>query len=100
MTNWNFADVWELAAELRGDARALVHGDQKIICFDGNGYCKLFDLAADPLEKSPITRGDAYKEMKARFLDYEKGVHEVAPYACTGDCLNSTARRMKEQGGQ
>jgi acyl-CoA synthetase (AMP-forming)/AMP-acid ligase II len=25
MTNWNFADVWETAAEIRGDARALVH---------------------------------------------------------------------------
>ncbi len=30
MTDWNFADVWELAARLRGDERALVHGERKI----------------------------------------------------------------------
>jgi len=29
MTNFNLADVWELAAELRGDRVALVHGDVK-----------------------------------------------------------------------
>jgi acyl-CoA synthetase (AMP-forming)/AMP-acid ligase II len=27
MSNWNFADIWEIAAEVRGDTRALVHGE-------------------------------------------------------------------------
>ncbi len=27
MSNWNFADIWETAAEVRGDRRALVHGE-------------------------------------------------------------------------
>ncbi len=27
MTNWNFAEVFEAAAEIRGDTRALVHGE-------------------------------------------------------------------------
>ncbi len=30
MTDWNFADVWELAARIRGDRRALVHGGRRV----------------------------------------------------------------------
>lgn len=80
-----------------GKRRALVHGSQKIICFDGDAYCKLFDLEKDPLEKDPTTRGDAFKEMKERLLAREKDIKEVQPYACTGDCLNSSLRRMQQQ---
>ena len=40
--------------------RALVHGDEKIICFDNDSYCKLFDLAKDPLEKDPAVKGEEY----------------------------------------
>lgn len=76
--------------------RALVHGSEKIICFDGDAYCKLFDLEKDPLEKDATTRGDAFKEMKDRFLAREKSIKEVQPYACTGDCINSSMRRMQQ----
>ncbi|HEX8792163.1 MAG TPA: sulfatase [Polyangiaceae bacterium] len=76
--------------------RALIHGSEKIICFDGDAYCKLFDLDKDPLEKDPTTRGDAFKEMKDRFLAREKDIKEVQPYACTGDCINSSLRRMQQ----
>lgn len=76
--------------------RALVHGSQKIICFDGDTYCKLFDLDRDPLEKDATTRGDAFKEMKERMLAREKDIKEVQPYACTGDCINSSLRRMQQ----
>jgi hypothetical protein len=76
--------------------RALVHGSQKIICFDGDSFCKLFDLDKDPLEKEPVTRGDEFKEMKARIVAREKDIKEVTPYACTGDCINSTLRRMQQ----
>ena len=80
--------------------RALVHGSQKIICFDGDAYCKLFDLDKDPLEKDPMTRGDAFKEMKERMIAREKDIKEVPPYACTGDCINSSLRRMQQQQQQ
>lgn len=29
-TDWNFAEVWELAAQIRGETRALVHGERRI----------------------------------------------------------------------
>ena len=79
-----------------GKRRALLHDTKKIICFDGDGYCKLYDLATDPLERSPVTKGDDFQAMKDRYLAYTKNVKEVAPYACTGDCLNSSAKRMKK----
>lgn len=81
-----------------GKRRALVHGSEKIICFDGDAYCKMFDLDKDPLEKDPITHGDEFKEMRERLLAREKDIKEVTPYACTGDCLNSSMRRMQQQG--
>jgi hypothetical protein len=80
-----------------GRRRGLVHGDEKLICFDNDGYCKLFDLVKDPLEKDPATRGEAHDAMMDRYRAFVKNVKELPPYACTGDCLNSSARRMKEQ---
>jgi choline-sulfatase len=76
-----------------GRRRALLHGTEKLICFDNDGYCRLYDLTRDPTEHSPITKGDDWKEMKARYDAFGKTVREVPPYACTGDCLNSSARR-------
>jgi arylsulfatase A-like enzyme len=77
-----------------GRRRALLHGDQKIICFDTEGYCKLYDLGEDPLEKSPSTRGKAFVEMKGRYDLYSKSVKEVAPYGCTGDCLDAAHKKQ------
>jgi arylsulfatase A-like enzyme len=79
--------------------RALVHGSEKLICFDTDSYCKLFDLAKDPMEKDPITKGDDYKDMKERYRAMAKTLKEVTPYACSGDCLNSTQRRMQAAKG-
>ncbi len=81
-----------------GRRRALVHGDEKLICFDNDNYCKLFDLAKDPLEKDPIMKGDEAHAMKERYREATARWKEVAPYACTADCLNSQYRRLK--GGQ
>jgi arylsulfatase A-like enzyme len=80
-----------------GRRRALIHGDEKLICFDNDQYCKLFDLAKDPLETEPTMKGDDYKDMKERYAAFVKTVKDVPPYACAGDCLNSTQRRLKEQ---
>jgi arylsulfatase A-like enzyme len=79
-----------------GRRRALVHGTQKIICFDSDAYCKLFDLAADPLEKSPITKGADFQSMKERYLSATRSTHEVTPFACAADCLNNGYRKKQE----
>jgi arylsulfatase A-like enzyme len=76
--------------------RGLVHGSQKIICFDTDAYCKMFDLAADPLEKSPITKGTEFQAMKERYLAATRSTHEVAPFACAADCLNNGYRKKQE----
>src|ERR1700722_3713695 len=75
-----------------GRRRALVHGTEKLICFDNDSACRLFDLAVDPTEKAPIVRGEAFAEMKSRYDAFTKTVKEVAPYNCGADCLNSAYR--------
>jgi len=77
-----------------GRRRAILHGDDKLICFDNDTYCKLFDLAADALEQHPTMKGSAWVDMKARYDRVSKTVKEVAPYGCTGDCLDA-ARKKK-----
>jgi arylsulfatase A-like enzyme len=76
-----------------GKRRALVHGSEKLICFDDDSYCKLYDVSKDPLEREAVTKGDEYKDMKARYRALLKTIKEVRPYACSGDCLNGGYRR-------
>jgi arylsulfatase A-like enzyme len=79
-----------------GRRRALVHGHSKIICFDGDRECRLFDLGEDPREQHPILRGAELKAMKVRYDAMAKGVREVTPYGCAGDCLNGGYRKKAE----
>jgi choline-sulfatase len=78
-----------------GRRRALVHGNQKLLCFDNDTYCKLFDVDADPMERQPATKGDDYKAMKDRYDARVKLIHDVPPYACTADCLKGGYRAGK-----
>jgi choline-sulfatase len=80
-----------------GRRRALVHGTEKLICFDTDSSCRLFDLAIDPMERSPIVRGDDYTAMKGRYDALTKTIKEVAPYGCGADCLNSAYRKKQQQ---
>ncbi|MDB4941580.1 MAG: Choline-sulfatase, partial [Labilithrix sp.] len=68
--------------------RALVHDHLKIIAFGKDELLKLFDLSADPDEKSPILRGADFDAMAARFRAASKAIPEVAPTACGVGCLN------------
>jgi choline-sulfatase len=79
-----------------GRRRALIHGSEKLICFDNDGYCKLFDVVKDPMERDPAVKGEEHRAMRERYLAFVKTLKEIPPYACTGDCLNSSARRAKE----
>jgi len=78
-----------------GRRRALLRGDQKLICFDDDTRCKLYDLKADPLEKAGITKGPDYKSMKARYDAVSGSIKEVTPYACSADCLNAAYRKKE-----
>jgi arylsulfatase A-like enzyme len=84
-----------------GRRRALLHatqnGTQKLICFDTDGDCRLFDLARDPMEKSAIVRGEAFADMKARYDAATRNIKEVAPYSCGADCLNGAYMRKQQQ---
>jgi arylsulfatase A-like enzyme len=68
--------------------RALVHGHQKIIAFGKDEILRLFDLDVDPGELHPITSGDAFRDMVARYRAFATTVKEVAPTACNVGCLN------------
>ncbi len=78
-----------------GRRRALLHGQSKLICFDNDSYCKLFDLDRDPGEQSPTTKGDEFLQMKDRYANHARSIKEVAPYACGADCLNSAYRKKQ-----
>jgi len=75
-----------------GKRRALVSGSDKFLCFDEN-YCKLYDVAKDPLERDPVSKGERFREMRDRYRAFVKTIKEVTPYACTGDCLNGGYKR-------
>ncbi len=75
-----------------GKRRAIVRGDKKLICFDDQ-YCKLYDVARDPLEREALLKGEEYREMKERYRAVTRTIKERAPYACSGDCLNGGYRK-------
>jgi arylsulfatase A-like enzyme len=68
--------------------RAIVHDNQKIVAYGRDELLKLYDVAADPDEKSPILRGEAFDAMAKRYRDFAKTVKEVAPTSCNVGCLN------------
>jgi choline-sulfatase len=78
--------------------RAIVHGMQKLVAYGKEEAFRLYDLTADPDEKSPIVNGAAYTEMARRYREATKNVKEVAPYACAAGCLNRAY--AKEPGTQ
>jgi choline-sulfatase len=68
--------------------RALVHGSLKIVAFGKSELLRLYDLEADPDEKSPITRGESFDAMAKLYRDHAKTVKDVAPTSCNVGCLN------------
>jgi arylsulfatase A-like enzyme len=73
--------------------RALVHDTLKIIAFGKDTYFQVFDLASDPSESKPITKGDVFEEMLARYKAFEKTVKDVPPMKCNEGCLNGAYAR-------
>jgi arylsulfatase A-like enzyme len=80
--------------------RAILHDNLKLICFDNDTYCRMYDLAQDPLEQSGTMKGKDWTDMKARYDAAIKGITEVTPFACTGDCLDADhKKKMAELAG-
>ncbi len=75
--------------------RALVHGTTKLIAFGEDPYFQVFDLDADPGELHPITRGDVYRAMIARYRTFGLTVHDIPPTRCRKGCLNGAYRTTK-----
>jgi arylsulfatase A-like enzyme len=76
-----------------GRRRALIHGTEKLICFESDAYCKLYYLDTDPMELAPTTQGHDYNDMRQRYAALTRTVKETTPYACGLDCLNSAYRK-------
>jgi len=74
MGGWNFADLWEVCARVRGDAPAAVHGDRTVSWAE-------FDRRADGLAGALLDAGLGHQDKVAQYLyngpEYMQGV-----YAC------------------
>jgi acyl-CoA synthetase (AMP-forming)/AMP-acid ligase II len=61
MTKWNFADLWEMGAEIRGDQRAQVFGDQT------TGWTE-FNRRANGIAQAMLDAGVAKQDKSAQYL--------------------------------
>lgn len=81
--------------------RAIVHGSLKIVAYGKEETLRLYDLASDPEEKSPIVRGEMFDEMARRYRELSKNIREIPPYACGSTCLNRAyAKSGAGRGGK
>ncbi len=79
MTGWNFADLWETCAEVRGDNLAQIHGDTEISWTE-------FNRQANGLATTMLDAGVERQDKVAQYLyncpEYLQGV-----FACFKDSL-------------
>ena len=68
--------------------RALIVGKDKLIALGEHATLRLYDVAADPKEEHPITKGDTFDAMAKRYREIAKTIKEVPPYQCNVGCLN------------
>jgi len=78
--------------------RALVSGGMKISAGKDDSYLVAIDLAKDPDETSPVTKGEEHAAMAARYRAFVKTVKEIPPYACKETCLNGAY--LKKDAGR
>ncbi len=70
----------------------------KIIAFGADTYLQVFDLAADPGELHPITKGEDYDAMVRRYRAFEATVHDLPATRCKETCLNRAYLKKKDGG--
>ncbi len=61
MTAWNFATLWEIAADTAGDAPAVVQGTRTVTWHD-------FDRRADGVARTLLDRGAVHQDKVAQYL--------------------------------
>jgi choline-sulfatase len=76
--------------------RALVRGKWKIMAFGKEERLELYDLEADPEEKSPIKKGNDFDAMAAAYRAHAKSVKEIPPFGCNVGCLNGEYAKKKK----
>ena len=92
---------WRSEAARLALLELLVRGSLKITAYGKEESLKLYDLAADPEEKRPITKGEPFDEMARRYRELSKNIREVPPYACGPTCLNRAyAKSAAEKGAK
>ena len=61
MSAWNFATLWEIAADAAGDAPAIVQGERTVNWRD-------FDRRADGVARTLLDRGAVHQDKVAQYL--------------------------------
>ncbi len=83
---WNFADLWEICADIRGDQRAQVHGDLVISWTD-------YNQRSNGLAATMLAAGVEQQDKVAQYLyncpEYMQGV-----FACFKAGLIPVLNRM------
>ena len=76
--------------------RALLHGTKKLISFGMTDYLQLFDLTADPEEKSPIQKGEDFDAVATLYRALQKTLKDVPATSCKASCLNGGYGKAKD----
>jgi hypothetical protein len=72
-----------------GRRRGVVKGSRKVIAIEKDVYLKVFDLAADPGEETPISSKDPrFAEARALYKEAVSGINDRPPTKCHDECLN------------
>jgi fatty-acyl-CoA synthase len=74
MPGWNFAEIWEVAADAQPDAPAQVHGDRTIVWRD-------FDRRADGVAEALLEAGAQHQDKVAQYL-YNRPEYMESQFAC------------------
>ena len=74
MPAWNFANIWEIAADNLPDAEALAHGSRRILWKD-------FDKRADGIARTLLERGAMQQDKVAQYL-YNSPEYMESMFAC------------------
>lgn len=75
--------------------RALVRGTKKLLAQGTPEVRRLYDLAEDPREEHPITKGETFDTMVAAYKEASATIPEVVPFGCGAGCLNGAYRTKK-----
>jgi arylsulfatase A-like enzyme len=72
-----------------GRRRGVMKGNRKVVAIEKDAYLKVYDLAADPGEESPIPSKDPrFAESRALYKEAVSVIEDRPPTKCRDACLN------------